>query len=149
MVLNEKSPEVTSVIDVDKPFFPVDSVVFDLLIDERGLLFVFVSLIEDWDCCWKEIILTENHIKEIFLTLLLINFRHFEQYHRHRGSLISAVLTGGLWHFWWYFAWHSWHSTKRLSFSSVRTLNKHKIFFLKISDMIELTCIYCKQDLIQ
>jgi hypothetical protein len=54
-VLNEKSPEVTSVIEVDMPFFPVDnidSVGFDLLIDEGRLLFVFISLIEDWaDCC--------------------------------------------------------------------------------------------------
>jgi hypothetical protein len=36
------------------PFFPVDNIdsgVFDLFIDEEGLLFVLVSLIEDWDCC--------------------------------------------------------------------------------------------------
>jgi hypothetical protein len=50
-VLNEKSPEVvTSGIEVDMVFFPVDSVVFDLFIDERGLLFTFVSFIDDWDC---------------------------------------------------------------------------------------------------
>jgi hypothetical protein len=42
------------VIDVDIPFFPVDNVdslVFVLLIDGEVLLFVFVSLIEDCDCC--------------------------------------------------------------------------------------------------
>jgi hypothetical protein len=82
LVLNEKSPEVTSVIEVDMPFFPVDSIVLDLLMDEGGVLFVFISFIDDCNCC-----------------LLLIDFRHFEQYHRQRGSLISAVLTGGLWHF--------------------------------------------------
>lgn len=81
--LNEKSPVVvTSVIEFDGPFFAVDkvdSVDFDLLFNADVLLFVLVSLIEVWDCC-----------------LLLINLRHFEQYHKHRGSLISAVLTGGL-----------------------------------------------------
>ncbi len=52
--LNEKRPEVTSVIEVDRPFFTVDkvdSIVLDLLIREEGLLFSFVSLIEDCDCC--------------------------------------------------------------------------------------------------
>ena len=82
-------------------------------------------------------------------------FRHLEQYHRHRGSLISAVLTGGLWHFWWYFEWHSWHSTRRLSFSSVRTLKKTQKPHRRKSETIVLdylnkhTCIYCKQVLIQ
>lgn len=64
------------------PFFAVDSVVvFDLFTDERELLFVLTSFIVDCDC------------------RLFRAFRHFEQYHRHLGSLISAVLTGGLWHF--------------------------------------------------
>jgi hypothetical protein len=52
--LNEKRPVVTSVIEVDRPFFTVDkvdSIVLDLLIREEGLLFIFVSLIEDCDCC--------------------------------------------------------------------------------------------------
>lgn len=33
------------------PVFNVDSVGFDLLADEVELLFVFVSLIDDCDCC--------------------------------------------------------------------------------------------------
>jgi hypothetical protein len=51
LVLNEKSPEVTSVIEVDRPFFPVDSIVLDLLMDEGGVLFVFISFIDDCNCC--------------------------------------------------------------------------------------------------
>jgi hypothetical protein len=52
LVLNEKSPEVgTSVIEVDRPFLPVDSVFFDLLSDVGGLLLLLVSFIEDCDCC--------------------------------------------------------------------------------------------------
>lgn len=60
------------------PFLVVVSLVFDLIVDEGALLFVFVSLIVDCDC------------------RLFTVFRHFEQYHRHLGSLISAVLTVGL-----------------------------------------------------
>jgi hypothetical protein len=33
------------------PFFPVDSIVLDLLMDEGGVLFVFISFIDDCNCC--------------------------------------------------------------------------------------------------
>jgi len=51
LFLNENNWGVTSVIDVDMPFFAVDSVVvFDLFTDERELLFVLTSFIVDCDC---------------------------------------------------------------------------------------------------
>ena len=53
-VLNEKRPVGISVIEFEMLFFPVvdiDSVVFDFMINEDELLLVFISLIEDCDCC--------------------------------------------------------------------------------------------------
>ena len=51
LVLNEKSPEDTSVIVVGGPFFPVVSGAFDLLSDVGGLLLLLASFIEVCDCC--------------------------------------------------------------------------------------------------
>lgn len=52
--LKEKNELVTSVIDVDKPFLPVDSVDsagFGFVFDTDGLLFGLVSFMDGWDCC--------------------------------------------------------------------------------------------------
>ena len=52
--LKEKNELVTSAIDVDKPFLPVDNVGsagFNFTLDAGGLLFAFVSFMDVWDCC--------------------------------------------------------------------------------------------------
>jgi hypothetical protein len=85
--LNEKRPDVTSEVGVEVTFFvaaidKVPSPLFGLPMDGEeslALLFVLISLLVTCGCC-----------------RLVINRRHFEQYHRQRGSLISVVLTVGL-----------------------------------------------------